>query len=254
MDNNLRLEGKVAAITGGASGIGRETALLFKQHGAKIALLDIDRIRLEEVKAEGESEIEIFPTDITNEDDVMKTFSHIEKVFGKLDVLVNCAGIYAPGKADQTDFDTWKKVLGVNLDGAFLCSKYAVKVMKKNGGGSIINVASEAGIAAIAGQVAYNVSKAGMISMSQSMGVDYALENIRVNCVCPGRVLTPLVQNIIDASDDPKKAFEDSSFDRPMMRMGKPIEIAHACLNFADDSMLYATGAVFSIDGGYTAR
>jgi len=253
MSKGLRLEGKTAVITGGASGIGREIALLFKEEGAKVAILDFDVTKLDEMK-QLDSEVEIYNVDITNEEAVAETFVKMESQFGKLDVLVNCAGIYAPGTASETDFEQWKKILGVNLDGAFLCSKYAVLCMKKNGSGSIINVASEAGIAAIAGQVAYNVSKAAMISMSQSMAVDYALEGIRVNCVSPGRVLTPLVQHIIDTSDNPEKTRHKLSSDRPLMRMGDPKDIAYACLHFADDSMPYATGAVLSVDGAYTAR
>ena len=253
MSKGLRLEGKTAAITGGASGIGREIALLFLEEGAKVAILDFDATKLNEMK-QAQPAIAICNVDITNELGVTKTFADIEDQFGKLDILVNCAGIYAPGTASETAFDQWKKILGVNLDGAFLCSKAAVLSMKKNGGGSMINVASEAGIAAIAGQVAYNVSKAAMISMSQSMAVDYALEGIRVNCVSPGRVLTPLVQHIIDTSDDPEKTHHELSSDRPLMRMGDPKDIAYACLHFADDSMPYATGAVLSVDGAYTAR
>jgi len=251
----LRLNGKVAAITGGGSGIGREVALLFRQNGASVALLDRDLEKLNQVKEEIGAGTEVFCVDITDEADVQAAFSKIKAAFGKVDILVNCAGIFAPGTATETDFAQWKKIMAVNLDGAFLCSKYAAAAMlAAQNGGAIINIASEAGLAAIGGQVAYNVSKAAMISLSQCMAVDYALDHIRVNCVCPGRVLTPLVQHIIDTAENPAETLRELSSDRPVMRMGNPLDIAYACLHFADDSMPYATGAVLSVDGGYTAR
>ena len=250
----FRLEGKAAAITGAASGIGREIALLFAEHGASVALIDTDLAKLSELEDLGKG-LKAFRTDITNEDEVKASFSQIEAAFGKIDILVNCAGIYLPGKVTETEFAQWKKILAVNLDGAFLCGKYAAESMLRvQNGGSIINIASEAGLAAIAGQTAYNVSKAALISLSQCMAVDYALDNIRVNCVCPGRVLTPLVQHIIDNSSNPAETKRELSSDRPIMRMGDPRDIAYACLHFADGSMPYATGAVLAVDGGYTAR
>ena len=248
----LRLEGKTAVITGAASGIGREIALLFAENGASVALLDMDKTKLAELEGKG---MKAFCADITCEDQVKDVFSQIEAALGTIDILVNCAGIFAVGKVTETDFAVWKKILAVNLDGAFLCGKYAAAAMlRAQKGGAIINIASEAGLAAIAGQTAYNVSKAAMISLSQCMAVDYALDHIRVNCVCPGRVLTPLVQHIIDTSANPAETKRELSSDRPVMRMGDPKDIAWACLHFADSSMPYATGAVLAVDGGYTAR
>ena len=228
-----RLEGKTAVVTGGASGIGKEIVDLFTAEGAKVHSIDI---------SEG--------VDITKEEQVKAAFVKI----GSFDVLVNCAGIFSPGTITETTYADWTKILDVNLNGAFLCSKYAAESMLKTGGGSIINVASEAGISAIPGQVSYNVSKAAMIHMSNCMAVDYATKNIRVNCVSPGRVLTPLVQSIIDNSPNPEATKRELSEDRPVMHMGKPEDIARACLHFADDSMMYATGAVLAVDGGYTVR
>ena len=248
----LRLEGKTAVITGAASGIGKEIALLFAENGASVALLDMDKYKLTCLEGKG---MKAFCADITDENQVKDIFSQIETALGSIDILVNCAGIFAAGKVTETDFAVWKKILSVNLDGVFLCGKYAAAAMlRAKNGGAIINIASEAGLAAIAGQSAYNVSKAAVISLSQCMAVDYALDNIRVNCVCPGRVLTPLVQHIIDSSANPAETKRELSSDRPVMRMGDPRDIAYACLHFADNSMPYATGAVLSVDGGYTAR
>jgi len=255
MKKGLYLENKVVAITGAASGIGKEIALLFEQHGAKIALLDCDKEKLGELSEQHPENMKSFCVDITDEQDVVSTFKMIEDTLGVPDVLVNNAGIFTAGIITETDYEVWKKILDVNLNGAFLCAKYAIAAMLRAGkSGSVINIASEAGIAAICGQVAYNVSKAAMISLSQCMAVDYATQNIRVNCVCPGRVHTPLVQHIIDNSPNPAETLHKLSSDRPVMRMGNPRDIAYACLHFADDSMPYATGAVLSVDGGYTAR
>ena len=254
MKDDLRLEGKIAAITGAASGIGKEIAVLFAQHGASIALIDLDRDKMDAVKEEIKGRTEAFCININVESEVKTAFDEIEKKFGKIDILVNCAGIFAAGTVSETDFATWRKVLGVNLDGAFLCSKYAADSMLRTGSeGVIINIASEAGLVALAGQTAYNVSKAALISLSKCMAVDYALKKIRVNCVCPGRVLTQMVQHIVDSSDDPEKTLMELSSDRPVMSMGNPRDIAYACLHFADDSMPYATGAVLAVDGGSTA-
>jgi len=253
MKNNLRLEGKTAVITGAASGIGKEIALLFFQQGAKLALIDKDEDKINEVKKEVAAES--YCIDISEENEVKSAFSEIEAAFGKIDILINCAGIFDFGTVTESSYALWKKIHSVNLDGAFLCSKYAVISMLHAGtGGSIVNVSSEAGLVAMAGYTAYCVSKAALIQLSKCMAIDYALDNIRVNCVCPGRVLTPLVQAVIDNSEDPEKALLESGNDRPLMRMGTPSDIAHACLGFADDNMTYATGSVLSVDGGYTAR
>lgn len=251
------LKDKVAIITGAGSGIGRETALLFAENGARLGLFDISIKSLNSVKDEAEkngTQVIGVDVDITNPHMVKNSMKIVAKQYGNIDIVVNVAGIFIPGSIEETSEENWEKVLDINLNGTFLCTKYAIQEMKKTGGGSIINISSEAGLVGISGQVAYNVSKAAVISLTKSTAVDYAQENIRVNCICPGRVLTPLVKQIIDNDADPVKKFEELSFDRPQMRMGDPKDIAYACLMLACDRMSYATGAVLSIDGGYTAR
>lgn len=253
MEDNLRLEGKNAVVTGAASGIGREIAILFAKHGANVALFDMDKDGLARMESKHKRSMKAFFLDITVEDEVSSAVAKTEAVFGKIDVLVNNAGIFTEGNATETEFNEWRKILSVNLDGAFLCAKYVIASMLENKrGGSIINIASECGLSAIKDQIAYNVSKAAIISMTKCMAIDYALDSIRVNCVSPGRVLTPLVQRIIDDSPNPEETLKILSSDRPMMQIGNPTDIAYACLHFADNSMPYATGAVLSVDGGYT--
>ena len=174
--------------------------------------------------------------------------------WGRLDVLVNNAGIYLQADALGTPVEEWERVLAVNLTGAFLCTRHAVPAMERHGGGAIVNVASEAGLVGIRGQVAYNVSKGGLIALTRSCAVDFAPRGIRVNCVCPGTTDTPLVQAALARAADPaamRRALEGA---RPANRLGRPEEIAAAILYLAGDEAGYATGAVLSVDGGYTAQ
>ena len=252
MSGRGRLEGKTAAITGASSGIGRRTAALFAEEGARVAVLDLDEDGARELIADTGAAVCFFRTDITSEEDVRDKIDMAAGSLGSLDIFVNCAGIFAEGDVVSTGFADWRRIMEVNLTGMFLCMKYAIPHMLARKNGSVINIASEAGIRAIPNQVAYNVSKAAVIMLTKSTARDYALSGIRVNCVCPGRVLTPLVQRIIDESDNPEGTFEKLSFDRPIMRMGTTLDIANACLAFASDDMKYATGSVMSVDGGYT--
>ena len=250
--NVKKLKGKYTVITGAGSGIGQAAARLFARAGARLALVDRDY----ESVCKLEKELgfaRAYEADVSSEESVRRAFGQIRE-WGRLDTAVNCAGIFAEVSVLDTDFIRWKTLMDINLDGIFLCMKCELESMKETGKGSIVNIASEAGLAAIAGQVAYNVSKAAVVMLSKSAAVDYAAQGIRVNCVCPGRIRTPLVEHIIQIAANPQAELEKLSCDRPAMRMGTPEEIAHACLAFAADDMAYATGAVLSVDGGYTAQ
>jgi len=255
--NSKRFDGKVAAITGACSGIGLATALAFGREGARVALVDSDaragEAALGALRAEG-AEAKLLLTDVSVAEDVQRMVADVEKTWHRLDVLVNNAGIYRQGDAVETPVEEWEKVLAVNLTGAFLCIKYAVPLMRRHGGGVVVNVGSEAGLVGIRGQVAYNVSKAGVISLTKSCAVDMAAAGIRVNCVCPGTTDTPLVQAAIRRAPDPAAARRQLEEARPLNRLGRPEEIASAILYLASDQAGYATGAILSIDGGYTAQ
>jgi len=246
-----RLQGKTAVITGASSGIGRRTAALFAEEGARDVVLDLDEDGAGGLIAEIGDAVRFLRTDITSEEDVREKMEMAAGLSGSPDILVNCAGVFAEGDVEATGLADWHRIMEVNVTGMFLCMKYAIPHMLARKDGSIINIASEAGIRAIPNQVAYNVSKAAVIMLTKSTARDYALSGIRVNCVCPGRVLTPLVQRIIDESPDPGSTFEKLSYDRPVMRMGTTLDIARACLAFATDDMKYATGSLLSVDGGY---
>jgi NAD(P)-dependent dehydrogenase (short-subunit alcohol dehydrogenase family) len=246
---------RVVIVTGGAHGIGRAAALAFARQGCPVAIADLRPQEGESVVAEIEAaggEALFASTDVSDEAQVRALIARVLERFGRLDVLVNNAGIYFQADAVDTPLDAWQRVLSVNLTGAFLCTRHAVPAMGSSG--VVVNVASEAGLVGIAGQVAYNVSKAGLIGLTRSCAVDFAARGVRVNCVCPGTTDTPLVQAALAASTDPatmRRALESA---RPADRLGEPDEIAAAIVFAADPAAAYMTGAVISIDGGYTAR
>jgi len=253
----MRLADKVAIITGAGVGIGRATALLFAKEGAKVVVVDCDSeagtktVRL--IEENGGAAI-FLQVDVSKAADVKRMVERTVERYGKLDILVNNAGIYTQGDVVEAAEEEWNRILDVNLKGVFLCSKYSIPEMIKGGGGSIVNIGSEAGIVGIKNQVAYNVSKSGVIALTKSMALDFALHNIRVNCLCPGRTLTPLVEKVIAEAQDPESTRRALEEDRPLKRMGRPEEIAAGILFLASDESPYATGSILSIDGGYTAQ
>lgn len=250
------MRGKVAVITGAGEGIGRAAAVLFAREGARVVVVDRNHERgastaAEIVAAGGEA---IFvATDVSRPDEVRRMAETTVEAFGRLDVLVNNAGIYRQGDVAATTEADWQTMLDVNLTGAFLCAKYCIPLMRRGGGGVIVNVASEAGLVGIKGQVAYNVTKAGLIGLTRSLAVDGAPE-VRANCICPGTSDTPLVAAAVARQPDPAAARRALESVRPMNRLGRPEEIAFGILCLASDDLAYATGAILSVDGGYTAQ
>jgi len=253
----MKLARKVAIITGAGSGMGRATALLFAKEGAKVMVADCDRNSGEDTVAlieRASGEAAFAPVDVSKAAAVEQMVGTTLDRYGSVDILVNNAGIYAQGDVVQTTEEEWHRILGVNLTGVFLCSKYSVPPMIESGGGAIVNVASEAGIVGIKNQVSYNVSKSGVIALTRSMALDFAPYNIRVNCLCPGRTLTPLVEKVIAEAEDPESTRRALEEDRPLKRMGTPEEIAAGILFLVSDECTYATGSILVIDGGYTTQ
>lgn len=244
-----RLESKVAIVTGGASGIGEATAVAFAAEGAKVVVADIDEARglaVVDGLAAGGTEALFVRTDITSEDDVMNLIDSTVARFGRLDVVLNNAGIGAPGLAHETTLASWRKVLAVNLDGVFLVAKHAIIQMKRNGGGSIINTSSIMGSVATSGAASYVASKHAVIGLTKALCVEYAGDGIRVNAVCPGYVMTPMGED--DLAGDPTLPAL-----HPLGRFASPEEIAKSVVFLASDDSSFVTGSSLLVDGGYTA-
>lgn len=251
----MTLKGKVVLVTGAGAGIGRAIALACAQAGARIVVADLDEGAAREVaNAIGDlgGEARIAAGDVSRPDDAKRFVQVAAEAFGQLDVLVNNAGIYVQGDALATSEEDWDRIMAVNVKGVFLCSKFALEAMRDRAG-IIINIASEAGVVGIAGQVAYNTSKAAVLSLTRSMAIDHASQGIRVNAVSPGTTFTPLVAAAIARASDPDAARRRLEECRPLNRLGRPEEIAAAVVFLASDECAYATGSNLIVDGGYTA-
>lgn len=247
-----RFDGQVAVVTGGASGIGLAVAEALAREGAKIALLDLNSASIADALgtlALPVERIRGFTADVTREDEVVRAFGAVDTAFGRLDVLVNAAGIVARGTLEETDTAQWARVLGVDLTGIYLTSRAALPVLKRKQGGAIVNIASIAGIRATPRQVnvAYAAAKGGVISLTMQMAADLAEYGIRVNAVSPGFVATPLNREQRSAGAERLWAGRI-----PLRRYAQPPEIAEACLFLASSQASYVTGANLVIDGGLT--
>ncbi len=245
-----RLDGKVAVITGGASGIGEGTARLFAQEGARVVIGDVQGEKAEAVAASiGESCVPVV-ADVTNSEDVQGLVRTAVERFGQLDVMFNNAGIgRIEGPIHECPEETFDRVIATNLKGVWLGIKYAVPEMLRNGGGSIICTASVAGMTGFGSQATYAMSKAGVISMVKSATAEVADQGIRVNCICPGGILTGL-----SAPTERSKTIVRERFEKihPVGRAGEPEDIAQAALWLASDESRFVTGQAIVVDGGWT--
>ncbi len=248
----VRLKDKVAIITGAASGIGKATAKLFAEHGAKVVVADIDKDGGSQTVTQiqnGGNEAIFVETDVTLKVDTEKMVAQTVETYGKLDILFNNAGIAMRLPVAELPEEDWHRCLDVNLTGVFLCAKAAIPAMLKNGCGSIINMSSIYGVVGADVRAAYVASKGGVTNLTRGMALDYAENNIRVNCICPGFVETPLVAGVIKTPEE----YQALADKHPMRRLGQPEEIAYGALYLASDESAFVTGIALPIDGGYTA-
>ena len=243
-----KLDGKVAVITGGVSGIGAATAKLFVSEGAKVVLVDLNEEKgnafAEEMKALN-SEAIFVKANVTNEEDVANIFNQTLEAFGKVDVVFNNAGIGRVHSSHDLEYSEWRNTVNVDLDGVFLVAREAIRKMLEAGGGTIVNTASMYGWVGSPGSAAYNAAKAGVINLTRSLGLEYAAQNIRINALCPGFINTPIIP------EEMKQMLADIT---PMKRMGKAEEMAKAVLFMACDDSSFMTGNTLTVDGGYTAQ
>jgi NAD(P)-dependent dehydrogenase (short-subunit alcohol dehydrogenase family) len=250
-----RVDGKVALITGGASGIGLATARLFLDEGAKLVLTDRDKSAVEAALAALGNAAGFHLLDVTREDDWIAATDAAVAEFGRLDILVNSAGVALLRDIETTTLDAWRALMAVNLDGTFLGCKHAVRVMKERGGGSIVNMSSVAGLIGSGNLAAYSASKGGVRLLTKSVALHCARKgyNIRCNSVHPSFVETPMLRAMIAAGRDPAKMEANYTGAAPLGRLAQPIEVARTILFLASDESAFTTGAELVVDGGLTA-
>lgn len=252
-----RIPGKVAIVTGAASGLGREISRLLAREGAKVIATDVNENEgqawVDEILA-NDCEAVFFKQDVTIEEDWQKLMAFTTERYGRLDVHVNCAGVFVGGSIEDLTLEQWRQVMRVNLDGVFLGIKYAAEVMKKNGGGSIINLSSVGGMVGTIDSAPYNASKGGVRTLSKAAAMEFSRAgydfNIRVNTILPGVIETPMTAPMIE---DPKSGPEMLSWT-PMGHFGEPIDVAYGVLFLASDESKFMTGSELVIDGGWSAH
>jgi NAD(P)-dependent dehydrogenase (short-subunit alcohol dehydrogenase family) len=249
----FRLDGKIALVTGASRGLGKEIAKGFAQYGASLVLADMayPEETEKEIKGEGPQCIAV-RTDISNEVEVKDLSKKIASEFGRVDILLNNAGItqlaYTP--TEELAVKEWDRVMDVNLRGTFLCCKYVGGSMIKTGGGSIVNIASTAGITGVPRAPAYCASKAGVILLTKSLALEWARHNIRVNAIAPHYLETDLTKGVRASH----KVYEAATKQIPLRRFGRTGELVGVALFLASDTSSYVTGAVMPVDGGYLAQ
>ncbi len=249
-----RMDGKVALISGGARGQGAAEARLFAQEGAKVVigdLLDVDGMRVAAEIAELGGEAVYVHLDVTREEDWRSAVQAAVSAFGKLDVLVNNAGIWRRGRVEDTSVEDWDAVQNVNSKGVFLGTKAAIPEMRKAGGGSVINISSTAGLVGGPRSTAYTASKGAVRLFSKATAIQYAGEGIRSNSIHPGPIDTEMIQQVWQGEDNSR---EESIARTPLGRVGTVDDIAYGALFLASDESSFMTGSELVIDGGSTAQ
>ena len=245
-----KLANKVALITGAGSGIGRATALLFAREGAKVVAVDIDDVRgretVETIRQQGGEAVFVL-ADVTQATDAERMVNVAVETYGRLDILFNNAGISRRGSVETISEEDWDAVIGVNLKSVFLGSKYAIPVMKRQGGGVIVNTASGAGLVGVAGAARYCASKGGFVLLTKQMAIDYDRDNIRVNAICPPAVDTPPMEARFRESPNPAEAKRQYEAQLPRGRMLAPEEVAHSVLYLTCDDTSFLNGNPFML-------
>lgn len=252
----MRLDGKIALITGASAGIGRASAKLFASHGASVGLLDINEeggeAAAEEIRAAGGKALFV-RADVSNSEDVERSVNAVATHFGGLDILYNNAGGATPGDGSLADLplDEFPQAIGLNLFGPFLGCRYAIPLMERRGGGSIINTASIRSMIGTVGADAYTAAKGGIVAMTRALALQLAPKKIRVNAVAPGAVLSERVKALMAADND--SGPDQAMVDRHIMGLGEPEDVASVALFFASDDSRWVTGQILPVDGGATA-
>jgi len=243
----------VALVTGGNSGIGKATALAFARDGAKVVIAarreKLGQAVVEEIKKES-GEAVFIKTDVTRQADIENLFNKIKEIYGRVDFAFNNAGVMAPvNRMVRETMETWNLTMNTNLLGVWLCMKYEIQQMLSQGGGAIVNNASTAGVGGAPGSAIYSASKHGVLGLTKSAAADYATKNIRINAVCPGPVITPLLTELFNGKPHVEEAYLSTIL---MNRFGTPEEISGAVLWLCSDEASFMTGCSIVIGGGQT--
>jgi 2-keto-3-deoxy-L-fuconate dehydrogenase len=258
MSNLFSLTGKLAVITGGGSGIGKSISKLFSKQGAFVVIIDNNvqaaSDTLTDIKAAG-GEGDVFICDIACKQEVDDVFNTIGSKIGNVQILVNNAGIAHIGNLEKTSEEDFDRIYSVNVKGVYNCLQAVIPQMKSNKSSAIVNLASIASSVGIADRFAYSMSKGAVLSMTLSIAKDYIQHNIRCNCISPGRVHTPFVDNFLKKSypGQEEEMFEKLSKSQPIGRMGTPDEIASLALYLSSDEAGFVTGSNYAIDGGFVS-
>lgn len=251
----MKLADRVAIITGGGSGIGRDACRLFAREGATVIVADRNLDQAKSVAAEilgGGGKAEAFAVDVAREDQVKAMVDHVASTHGRLDILVNNAGYGITGTVVTTSEADWDALMAVNVKGVYFGCKHAIPVMARNGGGSIVSTASAAANIGIHDRAAYVASKGAVAALTRAMAIDHVDEGIRINAVAPGTIESPYFTKILSGPDgaELRRGLEER---QAMGRLGQPVEIAQAMLWLASDDASFCTGTVLVVDGGWTA-
>lgn len=254
----MKLANKTAIITGGGTGIGKATANLFAEEGAKVVITGRRKEKLKEVVEEAQSKghtIDYFACDVSKEKDCKATVDYALEKYGRVDILFNNAGVLYGGITHETDTEIWEKTFDINVKGTYFMSKYVIPHMLEHGGGSIVNNSSIVGLKGMPGFAAYVASKGAITQFTKAMALEYADKGIRVNAICPGAIETPMiVEDFFGKVDNPDAAKQYLESLHPVGRLGKPEEIAHSIMFLVDDNIGFMTGNMLSVDGGWIAR
>ena len=253
----MRLKGKVCIVTGGGSGIGRATCLMFAREGALLAVADKNRAAAEAVSEECTklgAKARAIVVDVSRSADAARMVEDTVEAFGRLDVLINNAGYGIAGSVVETDEQAWDDLMSVNVRGVFLCAKHAIPAMKANGGGVIVNTASTVAAIGIPNRAAYCASKGAVAALTRAIAIDHVKDGIRCNAVAPGTIDTPYFSEILRRMPDAAAVRRGLEQRQLMGRLGTPEEIAAGILFLASDESRFATGSILTLDGGWTAQ